>query len=287
MLTELIDKRKNMLTDSEQHKDKRNELNALASTFARERNQLNAQTREYVDEAQKHKELRDENNKAVQSIKEERNLLNEKANALFEDIDEYKKEHGAINNSRGIKEVQKRIEKLEYDQQTRVMNTDKERELIDQIKQLRHQIKEQEEEIEQNKEIHTKLQEAREFRRAASELHATVTEKAELAQQHHDLMVECYRNADKSREAADEGHRKFVEAQEAADAEHNQFIACQKELRDYDKVIGGIRKKGKKTKVNKEQKAVRQEAEQVFQQFRAGEKLTTDDILLLQRAKLI
>jgi uncharacterized coiled-coil DUF342 family protein len=100
-------------------------------------------------------------------------------------------------------------------------------------------------------------------------------------------MVECYRNADKSREAADEAHRKFVEAQEAADAEHNQFIACQKELRDYDKVIGGIRKKGKKTKVNKEQKAVRQEAEQVFQQFRAGEKLTTDDILLLQRARLI
>ncbi|KAF1079036.1 coiled-coil protein [Methanogenium sp. MK-MG] len=287
MLTELIDKRKNMLTDSEQHKDNRNELNALASTCARERNQLNGQTREFVDEAQKHKELRDENNKAVQSIKVERNQLNEKANALFEEIDEYKKEHGAINNSRGIKDVQKRIDKLEMDQQTRVMNTDKERELIDQIKQLRLQIKEQEEEIEQNKEVHTKLQEAREFRRAASEFHATVTEKAELAQQHHDLMVECYRNADKSREAADEGHRKFVEAQEAADAEHNQFIACQKELRDYDKVIGGIRKKGKKTRVNKEQKAVREEAELVFQQFRAGEKLTTDDILLLQRARLI
>ncbi len=287
MLTELIDKRKTMLTDSEQHKDNRNELNATASTFARERNQLNGQTRECVDEAQNHKELRDENNKAVQTIKLERNQLNEKANALFEDIDEYKKEHGAISNSREIKEVQKRIEKLEMDQQTRVMNTDKERELIDQIKQLRTQIKDQEVEIEQNKGIHTKLQEAREFRRAASELHATVTEKAELAQQHHDQMVECYRNADKSREAADESHRKFVEAQEAADTEHNQFIACQKELRDYDKVIGGIRKKGKRTKVNKEQKAVRQEAEQVFQQFRAGEKITTDDILLLQRARLI
>jgi uncharacterized coiled-coil DUF342 family protein len=287
MLTELIDKRKTMLDDSEQHKDKRNELNALASSHARERNQLNGKTREYVDEAQRHKELRDENNKAVQAIKEERNQLNEKANALFEDIDEFKKEHGAISNAHGVKDLQKKIERLEMDQQTRVMNTDKERELIEQIKVLRTEIKEQEEEIEQNKGVHTKLQEAREFRRAASELHASVTDKAELAQSHHDQMVECYRNADKSREAADDEHRKFVEAQEAADAEHNQFIACQKELRDYDKVIGGIRKKGKKTKVNKEQKAVRQEAEQVFSQFRAGEKLTTDDILLLQRARLI
>ncbi|HOI13221.1 MAG TPA: phosphoserine phosphatase, partial [Methanoculleus sp.] len=45
--------------------------------------------------------------------------------------------------------------------------------------------------------------------------------------------------------------------------------------------------KTKKTKVTKEQKAVRKEAERVFQQFRDGEKITTDDLLLLQRAKLI
>ena len=65
------------------------------------------------------------------------------------------------------------------------------------------------------------------------------------------------------------------------------FIACQKELRDYDKVISGLRKKTKKVKVTKEQKAVRKEAESLFKNFRAGEKLTTDDILLLQRSKLI
>jgi uncharacterized coiled-coil DUF342 family protein len=35
------------------------------------------------------------------------------------------------------------------------------------------------------------------------------------------------------------------------------------------------------------QKAVRKEAEHLFKMFRAGEKLTTDDILLLQRSKLI
>ena len=40
-------------------------------------------------------------------------------------------------------------------------------------------------------------------------------------------------------------------------------------------------------KVTKEQKAVRKEAESLFKNFRAGEKLTTDDILLLQRSKLI
>lgn len=286
MLNELIEKRKKILSNSEEHKNKRNELNALASTHARERNQLNSQTREFVEEAQENKEKRDKYNNEVQALKEERNHLNDEANNLFEEIDAFKKDHGSIR-TRGIKELQKQIDFMEFRQQTEVISTDKERELIEKIKHLKASIKEQEAELEQNKEMRAKLQKARDLRKQASDIHSNVTEMAELAQQHHDFMVECYRKADTSREAADDMHRKFVEAQEEADSEHSHFISCQKELRDYDKIIGGLRKKSKKTKVTKEQKAVRKEAERIFQLFRSGEKLTTDDILLLQRAKLI
>ncbi|MFA7072006.1 MAG: phosphoserine phosphatase [Methanoculleus sp.] len=286
MLNDLIEKRKKVLAESEQHKDRRNELNALASKNARERNALNAQTREFVEEAQQHKEQRDQINEEVQALKDQRNEYNEKANVLFEDIEAFKREHGNLRN-RGIKELQKQIEHLEFKQQTEVYSTDKERELIEKIKHLKASVKDREAELEQNKEMRTKLAEAREYRRRASEIHKGVTEKAEVAQQHHDLMVESYRKADKSREEADAAHQRFVEAQEAADEEHKQFIACQKELRDYDKVISGLRKKTRKTRVTKEQKAVRKEAERIFEQFRGGEKLTTDDLLLLQRAKLI
>ncbi|ACL15676.1 coiled-coil protein [Methanosphaerula palustris] len=286
MLNELIEKRKKILAESEQHKERRNELNALASKFARERNALNTKTREFVDEAQKNKDLRDESNRSVQSLKEERNALNEQANVLFEEIEDFKKEHGNLKN-RGIKELQKQIEHLEFRQQTEVISTDKERELIDKIKQMKSEVRDQESELEQNKDMRTKLNDAREFRKGASDIHAKVTELAELAQKYHDQMVENYRSADKSRESADEAHKSFVEAQESADAEHKFFLACQKELRDYDKVIGGLRKKTRKTKVTKEQKAVRKEAERIFTSFRGGEKLTTDDLLLLQRSKLV
>jgi len=286
MLNDLMEKRKKTLAESEEHKNRRNELNASASKFARERNTLNNQTREFVEEAQKNKDLRDTYNQSVLDVKAQRNEFNDKANVLFEEIEAFKKEHGTQKN-RGVKELQKQIEYMEYRQQTEVFTTDKERELIDKIKQMKAQVREQEAELEQNKEMRTSIAEAREFRKQASDLHAKVTEVAELAQKHHDLMVESYRKADKSREAADAAHKSFVEAQEAADAEHKFFIACQKELRDYDKVISGLRKKTKKVKVTKEQKAVRKEAESLFKNFRAGEKLTTDDILLLQRSKLI
>lgn len=286
MLNDLMEKRKKILAESEEHKNRRNELNAAASKFARERNTLNNQTREFVEDAQKNKDLRDKYNHDVLDLKAQRNDFNDKANVLFEEIEGFKKEHGTLKN-RGVKELQKQIEFMEYRQQTEVFTTDKERELIEKIKQMMAQVREQEAELEQNKEIRTKITGARDFRKLASDLHAKVTEFAELAQKHHDLMVDSYRKADKSREAADTAHKSFVEAQESADSEHKFFIACQKELRDYDKVISGLRKKTKKVKVTKEQKAVRKEAESLFKNFRAGEKLTTDDILLLQRSKLI
>jgi uncharacterized coiled-coil DUF342 family protein len=286
MLNDLMEKRKKILAESEEHKNRRNELNAAASKSARERNTLNNQTREFVEDAQKNKDLRDKSNQDVLDLKAQRNDFNDKANVLFEEIESFKKEHGTLKN-RGVKELQKQIEFMEYRQQTEVFTTDKERELIEKIKQMMAQVREQEAELEQNKEIRTKITGARDFRKLASDLHAKVTEFAELAQKHHDLMVDSYRKADKSREAADAAHKSFVEAQESADSEHKFFIACQKELRDYDKVISGLRKKTKKVKVTKEQKAVRKEAESLFKNFRAGEKLTTDDILLLQRSKLI
>jgi len=206
MLNDLMEKRKKILAESEEHKNRRNELNSSASKFARERNTLNNQTREFVEEAQKNKDLRDKYNQDVLDLKAQRNDFNDKANVLFEEIEEFKKEHGTLKN-RGIKELQKQIEHMEYRQQTEVFTTDKERELIEKIKQMMAQVRGQEAELEQNKEMRTKITEARDFRKLASDLHAKVTEFAELAQKHHDLMVESYRKADKSREAADAAHK--------------------------------------------------------------------------------
>ena len=131
MLNEIIEKRKVVLQNSEEHKNKRNDLNKLASEQAKERNQLNAQTREFVDEAQKNKDLRDKSNEDVHRLKAERNVLNDKANALFEQIDEFKKEHGNLGNKRGMADLQKQIDQLEYNQQTQAMSHDKEKELVD------------------------------------------------------------------------------------------------------------------------------------------------------------
>jgi len=110
----------------------------------------------------------------VLDVKAQRNDFNDKANGLFDEIESFKTDHGTAK-SRGTKEIQKQIELLEYRQQTEVFTTDKERELIEKIKQMKSQVLEQDAEFEQNKEIHPKNTHNSDFRKHASDLHAKVT----------------------------------------------------------------------------------------------------------------
>jgi len=97
-------------------------------------------------------------------------------------------------------------------------------------------------------------------------------------------MIECFREADKVRAEADAQHKEFVKAQETADEFHKQFLKLQKEIRDFDKVIVGLKKKAKTEKESKDKVEYKKQAEDVFAQFKAGEKLNTEDLLLLQRS---
>jgi len=70
-----------------QLRDRRNDLNQMASERASLRDELNAKTREKVDEAQKHREKRDELNEQVQEHKDKRNELNAEAYELFDQVE--------------------------------------------------------------------------------------------------------------------------------------------------------------------------------------------------------
>jgi len=78
-----------------------------------------------------------------------------------------------------------------------------------------------------------------------------------------------------------------VKAQEAADEQHKEFIRTQREIRDFDKVIIGLRKKNRDTREDRAKEVAKREAEEIMDHFRNGEKLDTTDLLRLQRAGLV
>jgi len=265
-----------------QLRDRRNELNQKASHRASLRDELNAKTREQVDEAQEHREKRDELNDRVQEHKERRNELNAEANKLFAQLDE-KKHELKLDEGKSLEELKAEIERLEFKQQTEVLSPGDERSLIDRIDGKRKDYRERQEKLQETGELDELREKAQAVRDEASEHHQQVTQLADEAQQHHNQMIEAYRAADDIRDRADEVHELFVEAQELADRHHEDFVRVQKRLRQLDK----REEKARQSERAKRREAAKEEAEAIYQKFKEGETLETEDLMKLQKAGLL
>jgi len=286
MLKDLQEKKALLKKDAEASKLERNRLNSEASQFATKRDELNTKTRALIDQAQQYKDKRDEYNILVSENKERREKLNEKANNLLVKVDQIKKRY-KVAGGLSLSELKREIDHLEFRQQTEVLSTEKERDLVDRIAHLWEQYRQKKGELENNTELREILDKAKQLRDEASEHHKQVTINAELAQECHDNMLASFKEADQMRAEADAAHKDFVLAQEMADEQHHKYIKMQKELRDYDKVIFSLYKKSKETRESREKVQVLKRAEEVYAMFKEGQKLETEDLLLLQRSGLL
>jgi len=286
LLNELQGRKGDLKDKSEEYKDKRNEFNLEASKCATKRNDLNKRTKELIDEAQQLKKLRDENNEQVAQSKLKRDELNDQANKIYAEIDKIRKGLN-LGDGPSLKDLKKQIDGLEFRQQTEVMTPAKERELVDSITKMSDELKRKKSQLEGNTELKTFLEQAQALRDEALVHHNKVKEFADAAQQYHDKMIAIFKDADAIRAESDTAHKEFVKAQEAADEQHRLFIQTQKEIREINKVLIGLKRKSKESKDESIREQSKKEAEEVYAQFKLGEKLTTEDLMLLQRSGLL
>jgi len=55
-------------------------------------------------------------------------------------------------------------------------------------------------------------------------------------------------------------------------------------VHDYDKIITGLRQKARKARKKKDESVAMKEAEDIFDKFKKGEKLSTEDLMVLQKS---
>ncbi len=277
------ERRARLVKLAEEAELRRNELNAEASRWASKRDRLNKLTRELIAKAQEHKAKREEYNRIVAENKPKRDKLNEESNRYYAEIDKLRKKYN-MESIRSFEELRKELDRLEFKQQVEVLTPDKERQLVERIAALQKEFERRKREIAQNEKMKELLDKAQSLREEAHKYHEKVISAAKIAQEHHDKMLATFREIDKVRKEADEAHRKFVEVQEKADLEHKAFIRYQREIRDFDKLINGLKKKMREDRAFRDRIESRKRAKELYVQFKRGEKLSTEDLLLLQRS---
>ena len=250
--------------------EEREEFNRIAKEQRKIRDELNASLKENLNKAIEYRNERNEINKAVEAAKKARNEANNKIKNL--EWSSGKRDKIKIENE--IKKIDKIIE-------TRVLDIKKENQLVKNANDLRKQLMEIHED-------ETVKSEAQDLKKISEEEHEKVIELSEKAQAAHEEMLKYFRKTDDIRTAADEAHKKFIEARKNASAKHEEFKVILSDIHVINKKLGSNKPKRRKSdnksssgaNKNREEK---ERAEEIFEKFKQGGKVSTEEILLLQK----
>src|SRR5437867_1408188 len=159
---------------------------------------------------------------------------------------------------------------------------DKTREWVEKRDALNAQVRTLVDEATQHRIQREELNDARDL---AEDAHRRVSELAEKAQAEHDQMTALYEQGDNLRREADRAQEEFIKTKMLADEEHRKHIEHIRQVHDYDKIIHGIWMKSRGvTEEVAEEVDAKKEAELIFERFKKGEKLSTEDLLMLQKS---
>ncbi|MFQ5837910.1 MAG: coiled-coil protein [Thermoplasmata archaeon] len=285
-MSDLEEKRNKANSQAELHRRRRDVLNDRTKEWIQKRDSLNAQVRELIDKASQNRMERDRLNEEVKKAKAEREKWNRKVAELLEELNRLRRKkmpRGDVPLDR----LRRDLRSLEFKQQTSVLAVDKEKDLIEQIARLQAEIERREKELLEDEEIRQLQKEIDKAKETAETCHREVSRLAEEAQVHHDAMVSLYEQGDEIRRQADQAQEEFIKTKMLADEQHQKHIEFIRQVHDYDKIIHGIWAKERRARVRKEEVSAKKEAESIYEKFKKGEKLSTEDLMILQKSGYI
>ncbi|HUV79949.1 MAG TPA: phosphoserine phosphatase [Candidatus Bathyarchaeia archaeon] len=285
MLEELEERRTEIIKKAEEYKVRRTELNSEASKWSELRDELNGRIKEAVERAKGFKQQREEYERLIASKKTKRGELNRKASSYYVMVEKQRKRND-MQSIQAFEGLRERIAELELRQQVEVLSKDKEKKLVARITELRREFDRMEKELEKDKKLTELLKKAQKYRVESDKYHEEVINLVKVSHECHDKMVDCFKEADRIREKADEAHRLFLEVQQEADEAHKRYIRSLRDTEDFDRVISGLRRKIREDWGFRERMEARKKAKSIYEKFREGEKISTEDLLLLQRSEM-
>ncbi|MCD7782198.1 MAG: phosphoserine phosphatase SerB [Methanosphaera sp.] len=269
---QLLQVKRTLESELTELKDVRDHMNERTKQYRKERDELNQELKDTLQIALDKRNQRDEINKQVHENKELRNECNEQLKKV--EWNSGKKE---------ISNIQAEIKKIDQTIQTKVLDIRKENELVKRVSDLTKQLKKIQSDEEEEKT-------ANQLKEKSEQYHQKVVELSDEAQKLHEEMIEYFNNIDEIREKADGKHQDFINSRNEATAKHEEVKAKLSEIRKVNKFMDQAkasskgRKKEERVETDQQEK---HEAEEIFQKFKDGKKLTTEEFLLLQKYNIM
>lgn len=259
------------------------------------------------DQMREYKQIRDEHNKEVKALIESVKAEREERDRINKDINEAKERRRAIHAqlksvydeirdlrgnlvgspSNDQRRMMRRVEELEWRQQTEQISRDEEVSIIEEIARIEAQLVKIGEEKEKQDRISEQRRLARKLKEEATEAHTKVLTLSEQSQIHHQEVVRIRPQLEEYKKSADTAHKNFVEwlkkvkeGETRLKDQRTQIDDIQTKLRKHTV----DRRDVERDEIRVHQKAQeRERVESAVEKLQSGKRLTFDEFILAQR----
>ena len=193
------------------------EANTQIKKYIEKRNQLHEQVRKSREEINQIKTERDALNEKVKLLKEQRDIIRAKATPIMEEVNvidgqiaELKKKVPRVSQ----RELQEELDAIEWKISTTSLDTQEEKRLVGEVKELELQLKGYKKIDKKHQKIKGLLVQRKTIDDQADVFHKELTDLAKKSQELHATMMEKLIAVKKDRAEADSLHQAFVKAKE-------------------------------------------------------------------------
>ena len=274
-----------MVEKSESNKENRDHWNSEVRQHLDERNEVNRQVKELINEVQSQKSVRDEINIRVKELKEIRAENSEHLKAVREELRgklaEQEESGAKSKRNRGPPpgKIKSDMERLEMSHMTGRFSGG-ERAFMRKMKELREALRQAEKERGGGG-----MRELKDAVRAAEasqeEAHKSVEISVRRAQEAHDLMVELSEEVDRLREKANSSHGELNRSKREADALHSQYIVSLRCIHSIEDMMKAMESREKKSEGREGEEKL--EVTDLMSRLMSGDTLSTDELMALRR----
>lgn len=281
-IEELERKRAEANARADDHRARRDQLNTEARSRADERARILEELHARSSDAQELRRARDELNDEVREAKRLREEWNRKFQELGDRVQELRRSRAPRPGAVPVWRLRKELKELEFRHMTSAHSPEAEKRLIEEMKRIEAQIRDQDEHLRKDPQFEEAVQALNSARDEAEKHHAAVGQLAEEAQRAHEDMLHLYESIDDLRRQADEVQAKLIEVKSQADEAHRSHITSIEEVRDLEKLLYAAR--GGRVPVGSYATAEPPKEEDFLARLKKGEKVSTADLLELQKS---
>jgi uncharacterized coiled-coil DUF342 family protein len=282
LLTEL----NSVKSDVRDLRNKFNNLDRKKEELYREKRKVSSDIHSRIRVAKDSKDKRNNLTEAVKNTKHSKEELEAKIKVLEEEVTKLKEEKHKVLDKIGVGDpmmLKKDIKKLEFKIETEGLTFEKEKELMKVLSKMKKQYDSTKVIGDMEQKLSSKFRELREYREMMDMTKKIVQVSAKESQKHHVELIESSKEIDELKKKEDIFESEAAKYKSEIAALGTELDAKMNRMDELRKVLGenNVRLREDVEKSNHE--ILKQKDNAVQEKIKTGKKLTTEDLLILQR----